>query len=182
MPMHSIGVYLYSMNKTCSACRCKRSGAQMLKYLLLCSMVESDLGTSVVPGDSLTQMGSQILPFPLLELLAYPCQSCVRCQWDSFFLRNLACALDASDTSSPVTTRVLFQIPSVFRSVPFGWADCSYESVLGSLPSLEIWKLSCLWLIKMSKKSNVQHVMIYWCLQLDRIPVVSTGGASMLPI
>lgn len=40
--MHSIGVYLYSMNKTCSICRCERSNTEILT--LLCSVVETDLG------------------------------------------------------------------------------------------------------------------------------------------
>lgn len=62
MPMHSIGVYLYSMNKTCSVCRCERSGAQIMKYWL-CSAPwwESDLGMSLVRGDPLSQVGCQIL-------------------------------------------------------------------------------------------------------------------------
>lgn len=183
MPMHSIGVYLYSMNKTCSICRCERSNTEILT--LLCSVVETDLGKSPVPGDPLSQVGCQILLFLFLELLVYPCQSCVHCQWDIVMLRTLVCALDTSDisdTSSPVTTRVLFQIPDVFHNAPFGWAYCSYESVLGSLPSLEMWKSSCLWLIKMSKKQNVECVVIYWYLQLDRTPAVSREGASMLPI
>lgn len=64
MPMHSIGVYLYSMNKTCPVCRCERSGAQILKYLG-CSAPwwESDLEMSLVRGDPLSQAGCQILFF-----------------------------------------------------------------------------------------------------------------------
>lgn len=162
MPMHSIGVYLYSMNKTCSICRYERLNTEILT--LLCSVVETNLGTPPVPGDPLSQVGCHILLFLLLGLLAYPCQSCVHCQWDILFLVLL----------TPVTARVLFQIPSVFHNVPFGWACCSYESVLGSLPSLKIRKLSPFLINKNVNKGRTWSVWwfigIYSWMELQLCP------------